>query len=81
MDFRTILAVKASSAYELLAHEPLGLVFFDDMEQNAHRRYGIDTQKGATVVVRPDGWVGTMTVLSGDAVLELEQYFTNIFQL
>lgn len=79
LNYLTIPAIQAPSAYELLGHEPLGRVFYDDLQQTAHKRYGIDVAKGALVVTRPDGWVGTMTVLDPSAVAELETYFKRIF--
>jgi len=75
----TILATRAPSAYEVLGHEPLGRVFFDNIEQGAYRRYGVSLEEGALVVVRPDGWIGTMARLQAGAVRELLAYFSNIF--
>jgi len=70
----TILARSGPSPYELLRMKPFGRVFYDEKEA-AHNRYGIDVRKGAIVVLRPDGWLGTLTVISGDAVEEMERYF------
>jgi phenol 2-monooxygenase (NADPH) len=64
------------SAFELLGGTPLGRVYFDQ-KQTAHARYGIDVKKGAVVVLRPDGWIGTATVLGSEAVKELEIYISN----
>lgn len=75
----TILGKRAPSAFELLGHQPLGRVFFDDDNQSAHGRYEISVQKGAVAVVRPDGWVGTMATLGVSTVPELEGYFGQIF--
>jgi len=77
--FLTVLPTKASSAYEVLGHEPLGRVFFDDAEQSAYRRYGVSLEQGAIVVVRPDGWIGTMAALQAAAVEELLRYFNHMF--
>jgi phenol 2-monooxygenase (NADPH) len=70
----TIPAKSGPSAFELLGIAPLGKVFYDE-KQTAHVRYGIDVKKGAIVVFRPDGWVGTATKLGPEAVEELEGYF------
>ena len=70
----TIPARNGPSAYELLGVTPFGKVFYD-RTQAAHNRYGIDIAHGGVVVLRPDGWVATTTVLNGSAVKELEVYF------
>lgn len=70
----TIPAQQGSSAFELLGVQPFGKTFYDK-EQTAHKRYGVDIAEGAIVVLRPDGWVGTVTKLDGSAVGELETYF------
>lgn len=77
--FVTILPTKASSAYEVLGHAPLGRVFFDDAEQGAYRRYGVSLAEGALVVIRPDGWIGTMAALRASSVQELKVYFSQVF--
>ncbi|KAI2622539.1 FAD binding domain-containing protein [Hypoxylon sp. NC1633] len=79
LTFLTILPNRAPSPYELLKHEPLGRAFFDDDNKIAYRRYGIEPLQGAIVVLRPDGWIGTMIALGDKAVWELEGYFGCIF--
>ncbi|KAI0149776.1 FAD binding domain-containing protein [Hypoxylon sp. NC0597] len=81
LKFITILPEKAPSPYEFLGHEPLGRAYFDFSEgdKTAYQSYGIDTTQGAIVVLRPDGWIGTMIELGLEAVLELESYFDGIF--
>jgi phenol 2-monooxygenase len=56
---------------------PLGKVSYDE-KQTAHERYGIDVRQGGVVLLRPDGWTGTMTVLNTGAVAELETYFKGV---
>lgn len=73
----TIPAASGPSAYELLGVMPLGKVFYDE-KTTAHKRYGVDVVKGGVVVLRPDGWVATLTSLGGDAVRELEVYFKGL---
>ena len=73
----TIPAAEGPSAYELLGVMPLGKVFYDE-KQTAHKRYGVDVEKGGLVVLRPDGWVATSTVLEAVAVKELEGYFKSV---
>lgn len=77
VSWRTIIAGKGPSPYEMLGTEPLGKVFFDS-QHAAHARYGVDVGSGAIVVLRPDGWIGTMISLEPAAVQELEQYFGRI---
>ena len=80
LDYVTILDTPLPNAYNMLHHDPLGRVFFDDAQQSGHKRYGIDLQQGAVVVLRPDGWVGTMMRLGASTRAELEQYFERIFE-
>lgn len=40
-----------------------------------HTKYGIDTQKGAIVIVRPDGYVGAVVALSEDGFEAANAYF------
>lgn len=70
----TIPATSGPSAYELLGMKPFGKVFYDE-KQTAHQRYGIDVKEGGVALLRPDGWLGTLTALNGDAIEELERYF------
>ncbi|RAR02411.1 3-(3-hydroxy-phenyl)propionate hydroxylase [Stemphylium lycopersici] len=62
------------SAYEILGGMPFGRVFYDG-NHSAHLRYGVATEKGAVLVLRPDGWVGTVIGLDGDAAEKLDNYF------
>jgi phenol 2-monooxygenase len=63
------------SAFETLGGMPFGRVFYDD-DHGAHRRYGIDVSKGAVLVLRPDGWVGTVIEMDSEAAGKLEKYFS-----
>ncbi|KAL1795457.1 hypothetical protein ACET3X_005681 [Alternaria dauci] len=63
-----------ASTYEILGGMPFGRVFYDE-DSSAHLRYGVATEKGAAVVLRPDGWVGTVVELDEDARGKLERYF------
>lgn len=74
----TIAGKTGPSAFELLGVTPFGKTFYDQ-KQTAHARYGVDIQKGAVVVLRPDGWVATATVLAASAAEELETYFKAVF--
>ncbi|KAF2121250.1 FAD binding domain-containing protein [Lophiotrema nucula] len=62
------------SAYETLGGMPFGRVFYDETHV-AHERYGVDIKKGAVLVLRPDGWVGTVLMLGAGADVALEKYF------
>jgi phenol 2-monooxygenase (NADPH) len=75
----TILARSAPSSWELLGMPPFGKVYFD-APHLAHHRYGVDIQKGAVFVLRPDGWIGSATALSASAIEEIESYFTRILK-
>jgi phenol 2-monooxygenase len=62
------------SAYETLGGMPLGRVFYDN-DHSAHERYGVKADKGAILVLRPDGWVGTVSELGSGGKVALEKYF------
>ena len=75
LDFLTILADTAANAWHLLGMEPLGRVYYDH-DRSAHRRYDIDPNEGAVVILRPDGWIGAFFELEGiDVIAKLEAYF------
>ncbi|KAK0126148.1 hypothetical protein ONS95_007766 [Cadophora gregata] len=76
----TVVARSGPSAFELLGIMPFGKVFYDE-KQTAHLRYGIDVTAGALLVLRPDGWIATLTTLGAGSVEELESYFHNILQI
>ncbi|KAJ9355112.1 FAD binding domain-containing protein [Paecilomyces variotii] len=80
VSWRTIIAGKGPSPYEMLGTEPLGKVFFDS-QHTAHARYRVDLGSGAIIVLRPDGWIGTMVSLAPAAIAELELYFGRIMQI
>ncbi|KAL8815846.1 MAG: hypothetical protein Q9223_005056, partial [Gallowayella weberi] len=50
------------AAEEKLGGEAFGTIVYD-IDGSAHGRYGINVEKGAVVVVRPDGVVGTVAGL------------------
>jgi phenol 2-monooxygenase len=62
------------SAYETLGGMPFGKVFYDE-DHSAHKRYGIDVEEGMVFVLRPDGWVGTVSELGSGAADALDKYF------
>ncbi|KAI1806985.1 3-propionate hydroxylase, partial [Daldinia bambusicola] len=76
--FVTILPRPMSSPYEVLGYDPIGRAYFDEKDGSAYRRYGIESPRGAIVVLRPDGWIGTMIELGERAAWELESYFDKI---
>lgn len=65
------------SAYETLGGMPFGRVYYDG-DHSAHARYGIRANEGAVLVLRPDGWVGTVTGLGSGGRAALERYFQRI---
>lgn len=40
-----------------------------------HRKYGVDTSKGAVIVVRPDGYVGAVVDLNERGFKAIDAYF------
>ena len=44
-------------------------------ECNAYKKYGIDTEKGCVVVVRPDGYVSLVTDFSLDGYKKISDFF------
>lgn len=72
--FSIIAGPGGPSAYETLGGLPFGRVFYDE-DCSAHLRYGVAAEKGAVVVLRPDGWVGTIVELGESAGEKLLRYF------
>lgn len=61
--------------------EPFGRIFYD-VNGTAHKRYGVSVTEPTAVVLRPDGWIGTMVNLrEEDSTSELERYFKRIYVL
>ncbi|KAI0837629.1 FAD binding domain-containing protein [Hypoxylon sp. FL0890] len=79
LKFITILPERTPSPYEFLGHEPLGRAYFSDDAKTAYQRYGVEPSEGAVVVMRPDGWIGTMIELGMEASLKLGGYLSGIF--
>lgn len=70
--FTTIIAGEGIGAEEYCGFKPFGRCYFDPCRE-AHEVYGIDPTRGAMLVLRPDGIVGTVLGL-GEARL-LKEYF------
>ncbi|KAI6082714.1 3-propionate hydroxylase [Hypoxylon rubiginosum] len=78
LKFITILHERGPSPYEQLGNDPLGRVYYDGKnDKDAYRRYGIGTS-GGIVVLRPDGWIGTILALDDNATDRLEEYFGEV---
>ncbi|KAI1137235.1 FAD binding domain-containing protein [Hypoxylon sp. FL0543] len=77
--FITILPERTPSPYEFLGHEPLGRAYIGGDDKTAYRRYGIKSSEGALVVLRPDGWIGTMIDVGRLPILVLTYYLRSIF--
>jgi len=45
-----------------------------------HKKYGINTDVGAIVVVRPDGYVGLAADLNSQGIATLEKYFAGFLK-
>lgn len=69
------------SAYEILGIDPSFARVLYDRTGEAHDRYAVDVSKGAIFVHRPDGWIGTVAKFQGEAVRELETYFSRFMSL
>lgn len=78
----TIPAATGASPYELLGDmDPLGRVYYDG-DKSAHKRYAIDTCRPAAVVLRPDGWIGTMIDLTTEnPMAQIERYFKQFLKI
>ncbi|WRT70064.1 uncharacterized protein IL334_007058 [Kwoniella shivajii] len=57
--YTTISAASGIGAAESLGQQPWGMTWFDSTGA-AHNAYGIDTATGAAVILRPDGYIGTV---------------------
>ncbi|KAK7022834.1 hypothetical protein VNI00_016915 [Paramarasmius palmivorus] len=75
----TIPSVAGNGGQEVLGTIPKGKVYFDEGVK-AHEIYGVDIYKGAVVVFRPDGWVGTVVELNENGVDGLIAYFDLILK-
>ena len=47
----------------------------------AYEGYGVDPEKGALVVVRPDGYVGLVTELAREGWTEVEKWFEGVLRM
>ncbi|CAI6330313.1 unnamed protein product [Periconia digitata] len=63
-----------ASAYEIMGDMPHGRVLYDE-DWVAHNRYGIGADQGAVMIIRPDGWVGSVVELGEQGGQGLERYF------
>ncbi|KAJ3736786.1 FAD binding domain-containing protein [Lentinula guzmanii] len=68
----TIPAASGNGGQEILGCRPFGKVYLDG-DMKAHEMYGVDVQRGAIIVFRPDGWIGIVVPLSGAE--QLRVYF------
>jgi hypothetical protein len=53
---------------------PKGALYLDP-HHTTHEIYGVDVQKGAIVVFRPDGWVGYSANFGRGGLACIEGYF------
>ncbi|KAF2710742.1 3-propionate hydroxylase [Pleomassaria siparia CBS 279.74] len=68
------------SAYETVGGMPFGKVLYDE-DHSAHKRYGVDVGRGAVIILRPDGWIGTVTQLGSGAAQAVGSYFKKFLTL
>lgn len=78
LKFTTLVVGEGIGAQEvMLGVRPFGFPYFDLLRE-AHEAYGVDVWRGAIVVFRPDGYVGTIVPL--EASNELSTYFANFLR-
>ncbi|KAJ7355331.1 FAD binding domain-containing protein [Mycena albidolilacea] len=72
--FTTLTAAAGDGVTDVLGVPPFGggCLYFD-AESRAHAMYGVEVNRGAIVVFRPDGWVGCVVPL--EKVDQLGNYF------
>ena len=73
----TICPLVACSPYEAVGMKPFGDTYFDP-GRLAHEKFGIDMGKGAVLILRPDGLLGTACSLEGGGIKE---YFHKILKI
>lgn len=69
VDFLTILPERVGNAWFELGTDPLGRVYYDN-DGVANQRYGVDIDKGAVFVIRPDGWIGARFPLNSRGLVD-----------
>ncbi|KAL4988599.1 FAD binding domain-containing protein [Aspergillus falconensis] len=74
----TITTAVGCSSYEALGMHPIGDAYFDAAKPLAHDRLGVDVDKGAAVILRPDGLVGATGKMEGGWIRE---YFSRVLYL
>ncbi|KAK4055564.1 hypothetical protein OIV83_000110 [Microbotryomycetes sp. JL201] len=75
--FVTVIAGYGTGAQEVLGSKPIGTPYFDTKEL-AHDVYGIDPKRGAVIVFRPDGYIGTVVAIT--EMHKLSEYFGRILE-
>ncbi|KAJ7638119.1 FAD binding domain-containing protein [Mycena rosella] len=75
--FTTLAAAAGNAAVDVLGVQGFGggRVYWD-AEGRAHGMYGVDEARGAVIVFRPDGWVGSAVAL--EDVQALGAYFSEL---
>ncbi|KAL4797127.1 FAD binding domain-containing protein [Aspergillus venezuelensis] len=73
----TIVSGSGCSPYEALGTGPIGDAYFDPSNAT-HDKFGVDMNRGAAVVLRPDGLVGGAGDVHGEWIRE---YFTKVFTM
>jgi phenol 2-monooxygenase len=69
-----------TSTSELFSRKmPVGRVYSDN-SRKTHDAYGIDCDEGGVVVLRPDGYIGTVVSLDDDTNCNLKVYFQDILR-
>ncbi|KAJ6570113.1 FAD binding domain-containing protein [Mycena vulgaris] len=75
--FTTVAAVAGNGAVDVLGMHGFGggRVYWD-ADGRAHSMYGVDVARGAVIVFRPDGWIGSVVALEN--VQDLGAYFADL---
>ncbi|KAL4739618.1 FAD binding domain-containing protein [Aspergillus similis] len=74
----TITTAVGCSPFEALGMDPLGDAYFDAAKPLAHGRLGVDVEKGAAVILRPDGLIAATGKVEGGWIRE---YFSRVLYL
>lgn len=73
----TICPTVGCSPYEAIGMKPFGDTYYDPANE-AHDKFGVEADKGAVLILRPDGLLGTAGPLDGALIRE---YFAGLLNL
>lgn len=73
----TINPTVGYSPYEAIGMKPFGDTYYDPANE-AHSKFGVEADKGAVLILRPDGLLGAAGPIDGAWI---KGYFTSLFNL